>query len=59
MNNENIQAHTATQKKPNESKQIRMNVDGCIVKLNLIPGRDGAARIEAVKKMILNGLAKV
>ena len=48
-----------TQGKSDGKKQIRLNVDGCTVKLNIVPNRDGAAKIESVKRMILNGLAKI
>jgi hypothetical protein len=40
-------------------KQIRMDIDGCIVKINLPANNGGSAKIEAVKRMMLNGLSKV
>ena len=42
-----------------ENKQIEMTVDGCIVKINFLPNQSKTAKIETVKRMILNGLAKV
>lgn len=46
------------QSKPDDIKQIRMDVDGCTVKLNLPSDTKEMARIETVKRMILNGVAK-
>ncbi|HCC35649.1 MAG TPA: hypothetical protein DEQ02_08465 [Ruminococcaceae bacterium] len=59
MNDANRHISTAASKKSDENRQIRMKVDGGTVKLNLLPGKDGTASIETVKKLILNGLAKV
>ena len=47
---------TAT--KAAENKQIKMTVDGCSVKINFIPQNEKATKMESVKRMILNGLAK-
>ena len=41
-----------------KNKQIEMTVDGCIVKINFIPNQNKTTKIEAVKKMMLSGLAK-
>jgi len=49
----------AKQDETAEKKQIRMNVDGCTVKLNISANKNETARIETIKRMILNGLAKV
>ncbi|MCL2023935.1 MAG: hypothetical protein FWG82_06165 [Oscillospiraceae bacterium] len=52
-------SQTATQSKSNENKQICMDVDGCVIKLNISTDKNEVAKIETVKRMILNGLAKV
>jgi len=57
MNKNHLSA--AAQNEPADKKQIRMNVDGCTVKLNLSSNKSEVGKIETVKRMILNGLAKV
>jgi hypothetical protein len=59
MSSNNIHNAPAIQDKPADKQQLHMDVDGCKVKLNLPAAKDGLAKIEAVKKMILSGLAKV
>lgn len=59
MKKDNIHNTSAGHNKRTENKQIQMSVDGCTVKLNFLGNQEGAAKIEAVKRMILNGLAKV
>ena len=56
-NENNISA--APQTEPTPKKQICMNVDGCTVKLNVTANKGEVSKIETVKRMILNGLAKV
>jgi hypothetical protein len=43
--------------KPDE-KKIQLVVDGCAVKLSFASKPEGA-KIESIKKMILNGMARV
>ena len=47
------------QTEPSAKKQICINVDGCTVKLNVTANKGEVGKIETVKRMILNGLAKV
>ena len=42
-----------------DKKQIRMNVHGCLVKLNISAENSNKTRMEMVKRMILGGLSKV
>ena len=55
--NKNL-ASSAQQQKSTPKKQIHMNVDGGTVKLNIATNKGETAKIETVKRMILNGLAK-
>jgi len=50
---------SAAQDKPDGKKQIHMIIDGSTVKLNISTNKGEVARIETVKRMMLNGLAKV
>ena len=58
MNQNNITVTPAPQGKKQPYKQLEMNVEGCVVKLNFAQAADGKP-IETVKKMILSGLSKV
>ena len=58
MNQNNFTVASAPQEKNQPHKQLEMNVDGCVVKLNFVQTADSKP-MEAVKKMILSGLSKV
>jgi len=58
MNQNNITATSAPQEKNQQPKQLKMKVEGCVVKLNFAQTADGKP-METVKKMILSGLSKV
>ena len=48
-----------TQNKNTDNQQLRLTVDGVPVKLNFSPKADGDTKVETLKRMILNGSAKV
>lgn len=58
MENNNFAVTPEQQEKCQQHKQLKMNVDGCVVKLNFAQAADGKP-METVKKMILSGLSKV
>jgi len=58
MNQNNFNVTPEPQEKCQQHKQLEINVDGCVVKLNFVQAVDSKP-MEAVKKMILSGLSKV
>jgi len=57
MNQNNSNVTPKPQEKGQKQKQLEINVDGCVVKLNFAQATDGKP-METVKKMILSGLSK-
>ena len=55
-NNDNIAS--VSQRKTAINKQVKLNVDGYVVKLNFLSMASESTKISALKKMIINGLAK-
>jgi len=57
MSQNNFNDTPTPQEQNQQYKQLEMNVEGCIVKLNFVQTADGTP-MEKVKKMILSGLSK-
>ena len=58
MSQRSSYALSREQDQPMARKQIRMNIGSGIVKLNVTTDSRNAVKAEAVKRMILSGLAK-
>jgi len=58
MNQNNSNVTPKPQEKGQQQKQLEMNVEGCVVKLNFVQAANSKP-METVKKMILSGLSKV